>query len=72
MQILNSGYPEGTDLSHFDGPDESIPKVTGQLGFGFTCPHCNDAIFVGFNEFENDDVLDYRCDHCDHDLLLEI
>ena len=73
MQIHNSGYPEGADLSHFDGDgDDQRLQVTGQLGFGFKCPHCNDDIFAIFSEFEFDDALEYQCEHCDHPLSLEI
>jgi len=73
MQIHNSGYPEGTDLRHFDGDgDDEILQSSGQLGFGFICPNCDGDIFVGFSDFEHDDSLEYQCEHCGNDLLLEI
>ena len=73
MRILNSGYPEGTDMSHFDGPDEAQTlKAKGVLGFGFKCSHCDGDIFVSFKDFEHDDALEYQCEHCDQPLSLEI
>ncbi len=72
MRIMNSGYPEDTDLSYFDGAEEQRLKATGTLGFGFKCSHCEGDIFVSFKDFEFDEALEYQCEHCDHPLSLEI
>ncbi len=72
MRIINSGYPEGTDLSHFDGPDEGQRlKAKGVLGFGFKCPCCEGDIFIKHDNFDVD-WSEYQCEHCDHPLSLEI
>ncbi len=69
MRIHHDGYPEGTDLKHFDGGEGQRVKATGVLGFGFKCPCCEGDIFIKHDDFDVD-WSDYQCEHCDNLLKL--
>jgi len=75
MQISNTGYPEGTDLSYFDdAPENEIKTALGEIevNFNFKCPHCDNTLVVDACEFDLSPVIEDDCYHCGNAISLEI
>ncbi len=75
MRINHDGYPEGTDLKHFDdSPVRPIETARGVpvVSFDFYCPHCEQLLCIDSDEFSDGPVLEEDCYHCGSMLLLEI